>query len=29
MQQLVIDHVGITAYEPMPGENWIEQRGAV
>jgi len=25
MKQLVFDHVGITAYEPMPGENWIEQ----
>ena len=25
MQPLVIDHVGITAYEPMPDENWIEQ----
>ena len=22
---LVFDHVGITAHEPMPGENWIEQ----
>jgi hypothetical protein len=23
--QLVFDHVGITAYQPMPGENWVEQ----
>jgi hypothetical protein len=25
MQQLIFDHVGITAYEPMPGEDWVEQ----
>ena len=25
MHQLVIDHVGLRAYEPQPGENWIEQ----
>jgi len=25
MQPLVIDHFGLTAYEPMPDENWIEQ----
>ena len=25
MQQLVIDHVGLRAFEPQPGENWIEQ----
>ncbi len=25
MDKLVFDHVGITAYEPMPGENWVEQ----
>ena len=23
--KLVFDHVGITAYEPQPGEDWIEQ----
>ena len=22
---LVFDHLGITAFEPMPGEDWIEQ----
>lgn len=22
---LVFDHVGITAHQPMPGENWVEQ----
>jgi hypothetical protein len=25
MQQLVFDHIGLRAFEPMPGENWIEQ----
>ena len=25
MSMLVFDHVGITAHEPQPGEDWVEQ----
>ena len=25
LSMLVFDHVGITAHEPQPGEDWVEQ----